>query len=95
MEALKLVELQEREGQAVGIIGSILLMVVGGAMLLVGVFATSKIGSTIPTTDLSAAENTTYNEIRQNIFDALSIGGVVIIIVGVVALIATLRTLGG
>jgi len=93
MEDLRLIKVEEREGYAF-IVAGILAMVVGGAMLLAGIFAQSKVAAAIPTTSFSAAENTTYAETKQNILDALSIGGVVIIFIGIGLLIAGVRALG-
>jgi len=90
---LRLVEFEKREGQFGGILGGFVLMVVGGALLLAGVYASSTVGAAIPRADFSAAQNATYEEIMGNIFDGLAIGGVVVIIIGIVLLISALKAM--
>lgn len=94
MQDVRMVQLQEREGYS-GIVAGILTMVVGGAMLLAGIFASSKVAAAVPRSDFTAAENTTFDDIKGNIFDALEVGGVVVIFVGIALLIGGVRSLGG
>ena len=94
MEDLRLIQgMEKREGYA-GIVGGILTIVVGGAMLLAGVFASAAVGGAIPRNDFTATQNTTYDAINGNIFDALEVGGVVVIFVGIGLLIMGVRSLG-
>ena len=93
MKDLRTIEVLPKEGYAT-LVAGVLTMVVGGAMLLAGVFASAKIGAAIPTTDMTTAENETFQEIKGNIFDALEVGGVAIIMIGVVLLIQGVRSLG-
>lgn len=93
MKDLRVHKVEPKSGYAL-LVSGILAMVVGGAMLLAGVYASAQVSSTIPRDDFTTAQNTTYEGIRDNVFDALEVGGVVVIFIGIALLIQGVRSLG-
>lgn len=92
MQDLRLVELQEREAMEFGIREAVGTLVGGGVLMMVGLFAYSKIGKTIDQSGFTTAENTTLANIKSNIvsgFDLASVAFIVIaasVIIGIIYL---------
>ena len=121
MKDLRLINVERKEGYA-GIVAGILTIVIGGAMLLAGVYSNAQVGIALDplnggtyinaTSYCSAGGtwNTThcvggtitavpdsyvpFTNAQNNVFDALEVGGVVVIFVGIGLLIAGVRSLG-
>lgn len=123
MKDLRITRTEPKTGYAM-LVSGILAMVLGGAMLLAGVYSQAMLVTTLDpldggtyinsthfchadatwnTTDCIGttnnytalpAEYNTFDTAQSNIFDALEVGGVVVIFVGVALLIQGVRSLG-
>ncbi len=98
MKDLREVVLRKREGFQAGV-AVVLGLLIFGTLLLTGIYAYSKIASAVPTTSFSAAENTTFDNVKANMlsgFDLSSIGLITLAIGAViVGLVALVRYAGG
>lgn len=96
MENVQFVQLERREGfNAPLIVGGILTIVIGGAMILTGYFAVATVGDAVPRGSFTAAQNTTYDDTVSNVFTALSICGTALIFVGIALILVGVRAFGG
>jgi len=87
---LRLVQLQERQTMSFGVKETVGTLVAGGILFMVGFYAYTKVGSSIDTSALTTAENTTYNNIRSNITSGFDLGSVVFIVIAAAAIIGVI-----
>lgn len=72
------------------LIMSIMAVIVGSIMLIIGIFVTSTVSNSIPTANLTATQNTTLETANQNIGTAFTLLGVILIVGGAGGIIAVL-----
>jgi len=90
MKDLRLAEVQARDSMAFGIKETIGTLVGGGILMMLGLYAYSKVGSKIDQNEFTAAENTTMTNIKTNITSGFDIASVVFIVIAVVAIIGVI-----
>lgn len=91
---LAMKSLANKSGQAggIGITGGAMLVVVGAAMLFIGIFLNSEIKGAINRSGFSTAENTTFVGISGNVDTAFTLLGVGMIVAGAAIIISILRS---
>lgn len=72
------------------LITSIMAVIVGAIMLIIGIFVTSTVSNSIPTANLTTAQNNTLNSANTNIGTAFTLLGVILIVGGAGGIIAVL-----
>lgn len=72
------------------LIMSIMAVVVGAVMLLIGIFVTATVGNAIPTGSLTAAQNTSLTNANSNVATAFTLLGIILIVGGAGGIIAVL-----
>lgn len=77
---MELVQIKERDPQTFGVRELVGTLVTGGVLMMVGLFAYTKVKSSISQGDFTAAENTTYEGITDNILGGFDLGSVVFIV---------------
>jgi len=87
---LRLVELQERKPQAFGIREIVGTLVAGGILMMVGIFAYSKVRGSISQAQFTAEENTAFANVRTNVTSGFDIGSIVFIMVAVAGIIGVI-----
>lgn len=77
---MELVQIRERDPQTFGVRELVGTLVTGGVLMMVGLFAYTKVKSSIDVDGLTPAENTTFNAITDNILGGFDLGSVVFIV---------------
>ena len=72
------------------LIMSIMAVIVGAVMLIIGIFVTATVSNSIPQGGLTAAQNTTIANANSNISTAFTLLGVILIVGGAGGIIAVL-----
>ena len=72
------------------LITSIMAVIVGAIMLIIGILVTSTVSNSIPTANLTTAQNNTLNSANTNIGTAFTLLGVILIVGGAGGIIAVL-----
>ncbi len=72
------------------LIMSIMAVIVGAVMLIIGIFVTATVSNSIPTAGLTSAQNTTIANANSNISTAFTLLGVILIVGGAGGIIAVL-----
>ena len=91
---LALKSLANRSGQSrgLGITTGAILVVVGGALLFIGIFLNSEIKTSVDRSGFTTAENTTFDDISDNVDTAFTLLGVGLIVAGAAIIISILRS---
>jgi len=91
---LALKSLANRSGQSrgIGITAGAILVVVGGALLFIGIFLNSEIKTSVDRSGFTTAENTTFDDISDNVDTAFTLLGVGLIVAGAAIIISILRS---
>lgn len=90
MEDLRLVEFQERDCMAFGIKELVGTLVAGSILMMVGLYAYSKVSGSIDQTGFTAAENTTMTNIKTNVTSGFDLGSIIFIVLAAGGIIGVL-----
>jgi len=77
---LRLVQIEKRDPASFGVRELVGTLVTGGVLMMVGLFAYTKVKGSISTGSFTASENTTYDNITSNIIGGFDLGSVVFIV---------------
>ena len=72
------------------VITSVMALVVGSVFLYIGLFLNVTVYNAIPTSGLTAADNTTLLGIKTNVNTAFTLGGIIMIVIGTAGIISVL-----
>lgn len=89
---LRMVEVQKREG-AMGLQSTIGGVLVGGSLILLGIFAFSKISNMIDTGNFTTEEQAAYDATKDNILDSFELGATYIVFTVILGLIGLFMVL--
>lgn len=90
MEDIRLVQLEARDGMAFGVKETVGTLVAGGILMMVGIFAYSKVAASINTSGFTAQELVAYNNVRTNVTSGFDLGSVVFIVIAASAIIGVI-----
>jgi len=86
---------KSKKAQAgIGIRELVTTLAVAGILFIVGVLIFSKVDSAIDTTDFTAAQNTTVENIRTTVLDSFELGVISLIVLAAVVILGVLFALG-
>ena len=90
MEDLRLVQLREKQTLAFGIKEVVGTLVAGSVLMMVGLYAYSKVSASIDQSGFTAAENTTIGNIRTNVTSGFDLASIIFIVLAAGAIIGIL-----
>jgi len=85
-------EIKKRDPASMGINGLVSTLVVGGVLMMVGIYAYTKVGSSIDSSSFTTAENTTFEGIKTNVLSGFDLGSVAFIVIAAAIIISILLT---
>jgi hypothetical protein len=70
----------DKRAQVGGVTTMIIAIVVGAVLFMIGIYINSKVASSINTNSFSAAENTTFANVKTNVLAGFDLGTIVFIV---------------
>lgn len=93
MEDLRLLEIEEKQPQSMGVQGAILAVVISLVLLFVGLLIVSKVRNKMDTSDFTTTQNETLDDLDTTAKDSFGMAGLALFALPVVVLLGVIIAL--